>query len=37
MGKALDICASEDMQRWMFANMAPHANIVDQGVVVFNN
>ena len=37
MGKALDIFASEEMQRWMFANMAPHANIVDQGVVVFNN
>tara|TARA_B100001027_G_scaffold33837_1_gene20622 strand:+ start:286 stop:987 length:702 start_codon:yes stop_codon:yes gene_type:complete len=37
MGKALDIFASEEMQRWMFANMGPHMSIVDQGVVVFQN
>ena len=23
MGKAMDIFASDEMQRWMFANMAP--------------
>ena len=37
MGKALDIFASEEMQRWMFSNMAPHANFTDQGIVVFND
>ena len=37
MGKALDIFASEEMQRWMFANMSPHGNITDAGVVIFNN
>ena len=36
-GKALDIFASEEMQRWMFANMSPHGNITDAGVVIFNN
>ena len=37
MGKGLDIFASDEMQRWMFSNMAPHANFTDQGIVVFNN
>ena len=37
MGKALDIFSSDEMQRWMFSNMGPHANFVDQGVAVFNN
>ena len=37
MGKALDIFSSDEMQRWMFSNMAPHANFTDQGIVVFND
>ena len=37
MGKALDIFSSEEMQRWMFANMVPHGNITDAGVLVFND
>ena len=37
MGKGLDIFASDEMQRWMFSNMAPHANFTDQGIIVFNN
>ena len=37
MGKGLDIFAGDEMQRWMFSNMAPHANFTDQGIVVFNN
>ena len=37
MGKGLDIFASEEMQRWMFANMQPHVNITDAGILVFNN
>ena len=37
MGKGLDIFASDEMQRWMFSNMEPHANFTDQGIVVFNN
>ena len=32
MGKALDIFSSDEMQRWMFSNMAPHINITDQGI-----
>jgi len=37
MGKGLDIFASDEMQRWMFSNMGPHANFTDQGIIVFNN
>ncbi len=37
MGKALDIYGSDEMQLWVYRNMAPHANITDQGVIVFNN
>lgn len=37
MGKGLDIFASEEMQRWMFANMQPHVNVTDAGILVFNN
>jgi len=37
MGKGIDIFASDEMQRWMFAHIAPHANFTDQGIVVFNN
>ena len=29
MGEAMDIFSS-DMQRWVFANMAPHINITDE-------
>ena len=37
MGKGLDIFASPEMQRWVFANINPHGNITDAGVLVFNN
>ena len=34
MGEAMDIFSSDEMQRWIFANIAPHINITDQGVLV---
>ena len=37
MGEAMDIYASSEIQRWVFANLAPHLNIIDQGIAVFNN
>ena len=37
MGEAMDIFASSDIQRWVFANIAPHINITDAGVLAFNN
>ena len=37
MGEAMDIYASPEIQRWVFANLAPHLNIIDQGIAVFNN
>tara|TARA_Y100001970_G_scaffold74541_1_gene94442 strand:- start:409 stop:1113 length:705 start_codon:yes stop_codon:yes gene_type:complete len=37
MGEAMDIFATEDIQRWVFANIAPHINITDAGILVFNN
>ena len=35
MGEAMDIFASSDMQRWVFANIAPHINITDAGILAF--
>ena len=37
MGEAMDIFASNEIQRWVFANIAPHINITDGGVLAFHN
>ena len=37
MGEAMDIFSSNDIQRWVFANIAPHINITDAGILAFHN
>ena len=37
MGDAMDIFATDEMQRWVFANIAPHVNIIDGGMNIYNN
>ena len=29
--------ATDEMQRWVFANIAPHVNIIDGGMNIYNN
>lgn len=34
LGKAMDIFSSNEMQRWLYANMAPFIDVTDQGIHV---
>ena len=37
MGEAMDIFSSNEIQRWFFANMAPHVNVIDAGMNIYSN
>jgi|TARA_A100000164_G_C21648423_1_gene649146 hypothetical protein len=37
MGEAMDIFSSNEIQRWFFANMAPHINVIDGGINLYSN
>ena len=37
MGEAMDIFSSSEIQRWFFANMAPHVNVIDAGMNIYSN
>ena len=37
MGEAMDIFSSNEIQRWFFANMAPHVNVIDAGLNIYSN
>ena len=37
MGEAMDIFSSNEIQRWFFANMAPHMNVIDGGINLYSN
>ena len=37
MGEAMDIFSSNEIQRWFFANMAPHVNVIDGGLNIYSN
>ena len=37
MGEAMDIFSSNEIQRWFFAIMAPHVNVIDAGMNIYSN